>query len=196
MKVTVISSAALLLLLVQGCNLETSRMQPQGSPSPVEALTPDGITEDRAIAIANQEALKTHKSIAYFDIIACEQSLVWAIIYDGDNSEYHIDKGSGEVLQVRKIPQGLAGHTGRPPERMTGISEQEAIDVARKDFRATYGSQSDANLVIRACELAAVWRVVFDVKLTERDNRKLPDAHSPTYIVDKKTREMLDRQLY
>jgi hypothetical protein len=198
MKVSVISSVIVLLLFVQGCESETPKMQPvDSSPSP-QILGISGISKDEAVATANASARKAPNSLVSVNIVACEQSLFWAILYDGDNSEYLIDKFSGQVVRIRQIPQALPDHAG-PPERIDGISEQEAVDIARRDFRATHGSESDRNLVIRACELARVWRVVFDIKLTQepgRDKPRLPDAHSPTYIIDKRTSDVLDRQLY
>jgi hypothetical protein len=197
MKISVISSIVLLLLFLQGCELKTPKTQSVAS-SPSPEILGSGISKDEAVAIANASALKAHKPSVNVNIVACEQSLYWAILDDGDSSEYLIDKFSGQIVQIRRISQGVLAGTGRP-ESIDGISEEEAIKIARDDFLATYGGGSDANLVIRACELAKAWRIVFDVKLTQEPGQakpKLPDAHSPTYIIDKQTREVLDRQLY
>lgn len=177
-------------------------MQSFDAPRRAQPLARMGIGKEEAVAVANKAALQTHTSLADFNIVVCEQSLVWAVIYDGDGSEYLIDKTSGRIVQLRRVPQGFATgnrqETG-PPKRVDGITEQEAIMIAKDDFRQTYGQTADSNLRLIPCELAKAWRIVFDVRLirnARQDEPIIPDAHAPTYIIEKQTREVLYRQLY
>jgi hypothetical protein len=176
--------------------------KPNPSEASGNAALSKEIGKEEAIAIANKAALEMHKSLKDLNVVACEQSVFWAVVYDGDNSEYLIDKASGEIIQVRRVPQGLANRTNEeagPPEKIQGISEDAAIAIATNGFRTTYGQEADKNIVILPCELAKVWRIVFDVKLhraSEQSTPVIPVGHAPTYVVDKRTGEVLYKQLY
>jgi hypothetical protein len=188
------------VLLSQTCKVEDPQVKSVDVSSSADLLATKEIGKEEAVAIANKAALKIHRSLAHFNAIACEQSVFWAVIYDGDGSEYLIDKTSGKIIEARHLPQGLAERENEgPPKRVEGIDEQEAVTIAKDSFRMTYGKEADKNLIIIPCELAKVWRVVFDVKLTRRvgqGNPVIPDGHAPTYVIDKKTSEVLYRQLY
>jgi hypothetical protein len=201
-KVTIIASAIWIVLFSQTCKVEEPKVKPVEVSSSTDALATKEMRKEEAIAIANKAALGIHRSLAEFEVVACEQSAFWAVIYDGDGSEYLIDKTSGRIVQVRRVPQGLADRNSEgagPPKRIEGINEEEAVTIAKNSFRMTYGKEADKNLIIIPCELAKVWRIVFDVRLPRRASRNIPvipDGHAPTYIIDKRTREVLYRQLY
>ena len=129
-----------------------------------------GIGKTAAIEIAKENAFKTDKSLQTFSIVACEEVLFWRIIFDGSGVEYVIDKKSGRIMKVEQISHGPVGgplaNEVRP--RITdGITEQDAIGIVKRNLRAWYVNEADAEwFVASACELAEVWRVVFDIRLT------------------------------
>lgn len=182
------------VLFIPGCQSETQQKRSASQPSETQVSGINGISKDTAIMIANNAALERHETIANFKIVACEQSIFWAIIYDGGNSETLIDKTSGKIVQVRAVPQGYRS-VKRIPERIEGIGKDDAVRIARDNFRVTYGQGAEEDVVILTCELARSWRIVFDIKLTG-DKQVRPDSHAPTYIIDKQTGELLYRQLY
>lgn len=201
MKVIMIASVIWIVLISQTCNVEGPKVKSVVVSTSPDPLATNEISKEEAIAIANKAALGIHRSLADFNVVACEQSVFWAVIYDGDGSEYLIDKTSGRIIKVRRVPQGLADRIegAGPPKRIEGINEEEAVTIAKNSFRMTYGKDADKNLLIIPCELAKVWRIVFDVKLPRTAGQTIPvipDSHAPTYIIDKRTREVLYRQLY
>jgi hypothetical protein len=197
-----IASVIWVVFISQTCKVEESKLKSVDVSGSADPVATKEIGKEEAIAIANEAALGIHKSLADFNVVACEQSVFWAVIYDGGGTEYLIDKTSGRIIQVRQVPQGLADRNSEgsgPPKRVEGINEKEAVTIAKDSFRMTYGKEADKNLIIFRCQLAKVWRIVFDVKLTRttgQGNPVIPDGHAPTYIIDKKTSEVLYRQLY
>src|SRR5918995_1812643 len=99
--------SALFLVLQIGC-ATTSSQNPaasnESSPTPpIEHGTNNNgngqqsndkrqISKGEAIAIANEHAGKSYQSLESFKVVACEQSRVWVIIYDGGGPEYYLDK--------------------------------------------------------------------------------------------------------
>src|SRR2546428_4168302 len=67
--------------------------------------TAGGISEQRAIVIANKDARRRFSPLSRFRIIPCEQVRFWRIIYDGGGPEYVIDKLSARIIRRQKIPQ-------------------------------------------------------------------------------------------
>lgn len=183
-----IAATIWLSLFVQGCTLV--------APQARSVNAPHYVSKDEAL-ITSKAAFKSRRSQADSKILVCEQSMYWAIIFDGDNIEVLIDKFSGKIVETRKVPQGYSD--GDSTERVEGISEQEAVKIATNDFLATFGPKMDPGLLVLPCELAKAWRIVFDIKLTlepGQDTPILPDAHASTYIVDKRTGKLLYRQIY
>lgn len=160
-----------------------------------------GISKTEAIEIAKENAFKTDKSLQTFGIIACEEVLFWRIIFDGSGMEYVIDKKSGRIIKLEQISHGpVGGPSGNrvSPGITNGITEQEAIRVAKRNLHAWYVNEADAEwFVASACELAEVWRVIFDIRLTIKPGQNepaIPSANTWQYSIDKKTGEILQKQ--
>lgn len=160
-----------------------------------------GISQTAAIETAKETAFKTDKSLQSFGIVACEEVLFWRIIFDGSGVEYVMDKKSGRVIKVEQISHGPVGGplgNGARPAITNGITEQDAIKIAKRNLRAWYVNEGDAEwFVASACELAQVWRVVFDIRLTIKPGDTepaIPSGNTWQYSVDKKTGEILQKQ--
>ena len=74
-------------------------------------------------------------------VVPCEQVLFWCIIYDGGGPEVVIDKITGQVVKIYEIPQGLVDDADAIEPAASGISEQEAIEIAKRNFRAWCGRE-------------------------------------------------------
>ncbi len=182
-------------IFVQGCSAEKqiSRVELESRDKQISKIK--GISREEAISIANRDALKDYRSRQDFNVIAREQSIFWRIIYDGGGSEYVIDKVSGSIIRKQKVPQAPSENKSLEPE--TTISQQQAIEIARKDAYETYGNKMNLDeMVAYACEQAKVWRVIFDYKLSRTEKvQDLPHASFPKYVIDKRTGNILHREM-
>jgi len=150
------------------------------------------IGREEAVAIANEDAAKSYRSLDSFMVVACELARLWVIIYDGGGPEYFIDKESGAVLFVQRLPQGLDANdvSGEPSG---GISETEAIEISRRnfaDFLASYGNDREqvGQYDAVACGLAKAYRVFFEYRMKPGDSlATMPNTNPPSYVIDKRT---------
>ncbi|PYS92118.1 MAG: hypothetical protein DMF64_10035 [Acidobacteria bacterium] len=198
--ISYISLGLCVLILAQGCSVtEPTTNQPEAQNNEDRILKIKGINKEEAVAIANKDAQKDYKSLAEFNVIPCEQVIFWRIIYDGGGPEYVIDKHSGLIIRKQKIPQDSAGYEsiGDAELKHGIINKQEAIRIAREDAVRTFGDKVDIDqFVILACEQAKVWRIIFDYKLEPgQDIQDLPHSSFPKYVIDKKTGDILYREL-
>ncbi len=152
------------------------------------------ISKEEAIAIANEQAAKSYQSLESFKVVACEQSRLWVIIYDGGGPEYYIDKVSGSILSLQKFPQALNADAAISASgRNNKISGTKAIEIAKKHFVDFLVSNGDAGEHVNeydafACELDNAWRVFFEYHAApDRDTATLPNNNPPSYVIDKKT---------
>lgn len=156
------------------------------------------ISKGEAIAIANEHAAKSYQSLESFRVVACEQSRLWVIIYDGGGPEYYLDKMSGSILSVQKFPQALNAHTAIGASgRNNRISGAKAIEIAKKHFVDFLVSKGDAREHVNdydafVCELDNAWRVFFEYHAApDRNTATLPNSNPPSYVIDKKTGEII-----
>ncbi len=81
---------------------------------------------------------------------------------------------------------------------MSFISRDRAVEIARADAELRYGSKGEdvGSFAVIACEQAKVWRIIFDIK-TRPDTtpQTFPNAAYPKYVIDKKTGEIIYREL-
>ena len=65
------------------------------------------IDKDAAVAIATKDALAVYRSLAPYDLVVCELTKVWVVVFslkeglDGGGPEYVIDKGTGQILDKK-----------------------------------------------------------------------------------------------
>lgn len=178
-----------LILVIGGCRTQSpAYVEIEKSPSPQDTKTK--ITKERAVEIAKEDAQQTYDSLEAFNIVTCETARVWLIIFDGGGPEYVISKESGIVLGRKKIPQGPdVNHQAASSSHM--ITEQEAIEIAKRQIYADYGETMDEYNVF-ACELAKAWSVGFEYR--EVPGELLPHSRSPFYVIDKKTGRVIYRE--
>jgi len=158
----------------------------------------NGISKEEAIALANKEASKDYKSLEQFQVVPCEQVAFWRIIYDGGGPEYVIDKISGTIIRRQKLPQSLADDQSEEGLRQNkAVSQQEAVAIAKKDAKESYGSKVDiGQFVVITCEQMKVWRVIFDFKLEPGQSlQNLPNGSFPKYVIDKRTGKIIYKEL-
>jgi hypothetical protein len=160
-------------------------------------VTLKGISEEAAISIAKKEARRRHQRIEGLKMIPCEQVGFWRIIFDGGGPEFVIDKRSGMVLRAQTIPQSA---TGNHASVGSGVSKEQAIDIAKRDVRRTYAKygMDPENFAVFTCEESKAWRVIFDFKLDRVPTSKdelLPNAKFPKYVIDKASGDVIYREL-
>lgn len=201
MNIHIIRAFLCIFFLFQSCKVESSIPTPTGGGQDDQSthVVVKGISQEAAIAIANQDALKTYGSLADFNIVACEQTLFWRIIYDGGGPEYVIDKTSGLIRRTQKIPQELADRDGveNQAQAREEIDREEAIAIARSDVSESAPGVDMERFTVSACELAKVWRVFVEFKLYREVGHQspiIPHASTPNYVIDKKTGKIIFKQ--
>jgi Zn-dependent metalloprotease len=155
------------------------------------------ISKEEAITIANEDAEKSYPSFYTFKVVACDYENMWLVIYDGGGPEYFIDNESGTILWVQKVPQGPdeVGIIAKSESSDESISEEDAIDVAKKDFHESNGEENLFDPV--SCELTHSWRVFFKFKVTpDQSTTALPNTDPPNYVIDKKSGKIIYKQKY
>lgn len=169
-----------------------------GSIEPRQDVFVQGITKEQAIAIAKKHAQESQKSLEHFNVVACELTIFWRIIFDGGGPEYVIDKKSGLVRRVQTIPEDWPRETDNVSVG-SQIPREQAVEVAKRDLIESIPGTDIDHFTITACELQRVWRVFVEFKLHLEPGRKdpiLPHSSAPNYVIDKKTRKILFRQRY
>jgi len=174
-----------------------------GSPSPdvglAQNVSEGTLTESTAIEIAKKHALRGYKSLERFRVVACEQTLFWRVIFDHGGPEYVIDKESGMIRRVQKIPQDWpALHSNKAAEQEANITREAAINIAKADAASVPGIDID-RFEIFACELERVWRVFVEFKLhleLGAERPIIPHSSAPNYVIDKRTGKILLKQRY
>ncbi len=174
-----------LMFVLTGCWTQPAHVEIKNAPSP-QAITTK-ISKERAVEIAEKDALQTYDSLEGFNIVACETARVWVIIYDGGGPEYVISKESGNILGAKKIPQGpdKEDNTKQP------ITEQEAIDIAKREAVTLFGDDIRRYDVF-ACQLAKAWVVSFEYR--EVPGELLPNSRSPLYVIDKRAGKVIYKE--
>lgn len=192
-----IAFAFCLLLLAESC----SGRRPTVSAINIER-TPgvklEGISKEAAVDIANEEVTKDYQSPSAFNVVVCEQSLFWRVIYDGGGPEYVIDKTSGRILTKQKLPQGpIEAVNSNTVNLRDMITAQEAIRIAREEAFESYGDKVDLNQFDDvACEQSQVWRVILDYRLQPGEQVKdVPNGSFPKYVIDKKSGRILFKEI-
>lgn len=198
-------SCIALFLVLQGACANTSyqKLSAHNGAVPVRKVeeqvsNKEGIRQqigkDQAIAVANEDATKSYRSLSSFKVVACERARLWVIIYDRGGPEYYIDKISGNILTVQTLPQGVGANAARgEPSSGNGIDSTGAIEIARNHFVDFLVSQGDAKDHVNgydavACELENAWRVFFEHRPTPGQNlATLPNSNPPNYLIDKKS---------
>jgi hypothetical protein len=189
-----------LFILVCCCALSLAVSTPVGvevrAQTETKVVTLKGITEEAAISIAKKEARRRHQRIEGLRIIPCEQVGFWRIIFDGGGPEFVIDKRSGMVIRAQTIPQSA---TGNHATVGSGITKEQAIDIAKRDVRRTYAKygMDPENFAVIVCEESKAWRVIFDFKLDPgpRSRYQLPNGKYPKYVIDKTSGDVIYREL-
>jgi hypothetical protein len=144
-----------------------------------------GITRNQAVKIANQEALKSYKSLNDFKVVPCEQEIFWRVIYDEGGPEYLIDKRSGRIVRAQKTPQG-------EPDGSTSVTEAEAIEIAKRDMLAPTNGQRLDPFVVHSCELGKAWRIIIEPRIEFEGNTPvIPHSSTPNYVIDKASGKIL-----
>jgi len=163
----------------------------------IEGVSIQGIPASEAIGITEKHALRGYKSLKRFRIVACEGTIFWRIIFDGGGPEYIIDKRSGMIRRVRKIPQDWPSLSEtNPADQKADITREEAINIAKMDAASVPGIDIE-RFTIFACELQRVWRVFVEFKLHIEAGVKtpvIPHSSAPNYVIDKRTGKVLFKQ--
>ena len=198
MKIYSVLLSFCLLGLVQSFSLRLERSESQSSEA-IQAVSLQGITKEKAIAIAKKHALRRYKSLKRFRVVACELTIFWRVIFDGGGPEYVIDKESGAVRRVQIIPQNW---TRKPDngysEDKSAINREEAIEIAKRDAESVPGIDIE-RFTVTACELQKVWRVFVEhtLHIEPAGGRPvIPHSSAPNYVIDKKTGTILSKQRY
>ncbi|HEX8283851.1 MAG TPA: hypothetical protein VF588_10875 [Pyrinomonadaceae bacterium] len=168
------------LIALQGCSVKGDPVPNVEMASFADSAS-DGISREKALEVANREMLMAGQKPAGRDIAKCKLSVGWLIVYE-DGSEFFVGK-KGEPLDSGKIPLG-----DRPGEVRTalasdgGIDKKTAIRATEADAASVYPSADKFKK--RACELPAVWRIIYELG----DDTS---GGGPDYVVDKRTGEIL-----
>ncbi len=179
--------------LAQNYPIETGQSNLAGHSFATPERTLHGISQRKAVAIANKDARTRYGSLSDFRVVPCEQVRFWRIMYDGGGPEYVIDKLSGMIIRRQTIPQGSGSiTTGRQ------ITKEEAIQIAKADAERRYASKGEdvTRFSVFACELSRGWRVIFDLRIESgKSARSFPNAGFPKYLIDKSTGGIIYHEL-
>jgi hypothetical protein len=174
-------------------NVRVKRQGPR-ELAPREGKTAS-VTKEKAIAIASADVAKIYESIRGYKPVACEKTSLWVIVFDGGDFEYYIDKKTGSIVSLWKLPttSNPGGGTGR---RKT-INESRAIKIASEHFGDFLESYGDPKAIVndydaRPCELANAWRVFFEYRpVPGQPIATLPNTNPPNYVIDKHTGKII-----
>jgi hypothetical protein len=161
------------------------------------------INKEEAIIVANGHLIKSDRTLNGVNIIVCETVDFWHISYDGAGLEYFVSKYY--TLEPLKYDVQQGRTVGTQDNRVckpSKVSRKEAIEIAKIAYEKLliqHGStKPDAAEIVKqynafSCELAHVWRVVFEYK--ELPDQEPPNAHPPLYTIDKDTGMIIQEQL-
>jgi hypothetical protein len=162
------------------------------------------ISKEEAVITANEQFIKSGRSLNGVDVVVCETVDFWLVNYSGAGVEYFVSKHSKLEPLRYDVREGLTVKSdGHNPTCKSGkISRQEAIGIARGAYEKLLVNHGDTqanavNIVRRynafACELSDVWRIVFEYR--ELPDQEPPNAHPPFYTIDKETGTIIQEQL-
>lgn len=144
-----------------------------------------------ALQIARKHAEQNYGSVEGYDMLACEQGLLWRVFLEPRNAtgefsglEYIVSKLGGKILRQRRL--AFAGTNNQDLSATAKIDRKEAIAIAKKMVTAY---RSLVRYRVTVCELSSVWVVVFSPE------SKL-DGGGPEYVIDKQRGDILDKQYY
>jgi hypothetical protein len=150
------------------------------------------VSEQQAVSVAKEDALKTHLSPDAYDIFAIDEGEMWHVIFEpkdkGKNNvevEYQIFKVNGRLAGTiyekgfRRLPSGS--------KNLDEIDRNRAISVAKEDA-IKHGPIEDYDVV--AFDEREFWHVVFSLK-----NKELAGG-GPDYLIDKRTGKVVERKVY
>lgn len=207
-----------LLFVVLSCknverNSQVSIANKESQPSEIVFATgdftsrPDILAKlNRLFSVKSEDAIKfvqdkqklTDKDAK--SLIPCDNGEFWRVINPKTNQEFTIYKGSTQApgtvtFLKRNVFESIT-------ERNASIDQQDAITLAKKHF-IEYGKDkfnSDGHILDMyfpsVCDVGDYWRVMFllyEYENLERtsDIAKLPNAHPPDYLIDKKNGEII-----
>lgn len=184
------------LLVMQGCAMRGSVVHLTEADEQQEPIFKiEGISEQEAIALANEDAMKKHEPRTAFSALACETGLFWRVIYDGSGLEYVINKQTARIVSVQRVPRSFTGNNDEGGSGKTErISKQEAVSIAMRDVSESARGEDMGKFVAFACELNKVWRVFVEIKLTPGSNSEapiIPFASTPNYVIDKRSGQVI-----
>src|SRR5207245_8299770 len=108
-------------------------------------------------------------------------------------------KHETKQTRTQKIQEGENdGAKGNLESNDRRIDKEQAIAIAKRAAQQAYGPKGlDIDqFVILPCEQAKVWRVIFDYRLDPgQDTSSMPNAGFPKYVIDKRTGEILYKEL-
>lgn len=198
MSINFIPLAIYVLCFVQTCAWRSEGREPQISKVQQD-VSIQGVPQEKAIAIAKEHALISHKSLERFRVVPCELSIFWRIIFDGGGPEYVIDKKTGLIRRVQTIQEDWTDQRGEGSEVRRATTREEAIEIAKRDTIESIPGTDMNHFTITACELQKVWRVFVEFKLRLEPGSHdpiLPHSSAPNYVIDKKTGKILFKQRY
>ena len=151
------------------------------------------IDKEKAISIATKARAKVNGQPEQFNVLACEESEFWRIIFDrkgaslGKKDPEYILTKDGRIIDIELVKHQLQiTNQNRKVilQRRTGISKEEAIKIAEKDAIAVYKSLKKYDLIV--CELSRAWRIIYSLK-------EPIHGGGPDYVIDKKTGQIIDK---
>jgi hypothetical protein len=188
------------LCFLPACPDKSGAREPQIHEAQEQPVLLQGITKEKAIAIAEEHALRSHQSLDGFKGVACELTIFWRIVFDGGGPEYVIDKETGLIRRVQTIPENWPAQPQEGSEtRKPTLSREQAIEIAKRDTVESIPGTDIDRFTVSGCELQKVWRVFVEYKLHFEPGRKdpiIPHSSAPNYVIDKKTGKILFKQRY
>lgn len=168
----------------------------KGKPMQPESQKGSEIDKEAAIRIAKEQASRSSKPLEAYNLFPCEQAGVWRVFLEPKNihvnpkgAEYIISKCDGKVLSQQEINLVVTDKAGKKHSLSpsSGVKEENAVAIARRDASKAYGSLSSYDL--RVCELAEMWSVIYAPKIGM-------NGGGPEYLIDKETGKILYRRYY
>ncbi len=174
------------LLALLGCSREAAT-----NASPTQNQTVQStISEEQAISIAKQDALRAHLSPESYNPFAVEEGDVWHVIFEPKDEKDNLEP-EYKILRDGRLAGSIYEKGSRSLSRnrtdQSGIGGERAIAIAT----------ADASKVVRLEECDAsvfdereFWHVAFALK-----NKKL-NGGCPDYLIEKKTAQIVSRKFY
>jgi hypothetical protein len=185
-RIFVIVAATYGLIVLQACGnsgLTGQSERERTSPNKQEVMS-----KQEAIAIAENQLRAAGHLPNRYRVVACEQSNVWRIIFDGGGPEYLISKADRKVLASWHVPQESADNSEDPSKSASAIGKDEAIAATKADAQSAYRSLDGYNVV--ACELKKSWRIIYDL------NNDTVVGGGPEYVVEKRSGKIIHKKYF